>query len=32
MKRELNPKKDFLRSTLDTAFEMFYRGIKKERD
>jgi AcrR family transcriptional regulator len=31
-KRKLNPKKDFLRSTLDTAFEIFYRGIKKGKD
>jgi AcrR family transcriptional regulator len=29
-KRRINPKKDFLKSTLDQAFEIFCRGIKKE--
>jgi AcrR family transcriptional regulator len=28
-KRRINPKKDFLKSTLDEAFEVFCRGIKK---
>jgi len=28
-KRRINPKKDFLKSTLDQAFEIFCRGIKK---
>jgi len=27
-KRRLNPDKDFLKSTLDAAFDTFYRGIK----
>jgi AcrR family transcriptional regulator len=31
-KRKLNPQKNFLRSTLDTAFEIFYRGIRKSED
>ena len=30
-KKRHNPKKDFLKSTLDTAFEIFCRGIKKKR-
>ena len=29
-KRRINPKKDFLKPTLDQAFEIFCRGIKKE--
>ena len=29
-KRRINPKKDFLKSTLDRAFEMFCRGIEKD--
>jgi len=29
-KRRINPKKDFLKSTLDLAFEIFCRGIEKE--
>jgi AcrR family transcriptional regulator len=29
-KRRINPKKDFLKSTLDQAFEIFCRGIKKD--
>lgn len=29
-KRKLNPKKDFIKSTLDKAFEIFLRGIKKD--
>ncbi len=29
-KRRINPKKDFLRSTLDLAFEVFCRGIEKD--
>jgi AcrR family transcriptional regulator len=29
-KRRINPKKDFLKSTLDRAFEIFCRGIKKD--
>jgi len=28
-KRRINPKKDFLKSTLDRAFEIFCRGIEK---
>jgi AcrR family transcriptional regulator len=30
-KRKLNPQKDFLRSTLDTAFNIFFEGIQKNR-
>ena len=29
-KRRINPKKDFLKSTLDRAFEIFCRGIKAD--
>jgi hypothetical protein len=29
-KRRINPKKDFLKSTLDRAFEIFCRGIGKD--
>ena len=29
-RRKLNPKKDFLKSTLDKAFDIFCRGIRKE--
>jgi AcrR family transcriptional regulator len=29
-KRRINPKKDFLKSTLDRAFEIFCRGIEKD--
>ena len=29
-KRRINPRKDFLKPTLDRAFEIFCRGIKKE--
>ena len=29
-KRRINPRKDFLKSTLDQAFEIFCRGIKKD--
>jgi hypothetical protein len=28
-KRIINPKKDFLKSTLSLAFDVFARGIKK---
>ena len=28
-KRRINPKKDFLKSTLDRAFEIFCRGIER---
>ena len=28
-KRQLNPEKDFLKSTLDRAFDLFCKGIKK---
>ena len=28
-KRKINPKKDFLKPTLEKAFEIFWRGIKK---
>jgi len=30
-KKQLNPKKDFLKSTLDRAFEVFVKGIVKEK-
>jgi len=30
-KRRINPKKDFLKSTLDQAFEIFCRGVKKDK-
>jgi hypothetical protein len=29
-KRKINPKKNFLKPTLDRAFEIFCRGIKKQ--
>jgi AcrR family transcriptional regulator len=29
-KRSLNPRKDYLKSTLDTAFEIYCRGIRKK--
>jgi hypothetical protein len=29
-KRRLNPKKDFLKPTVDRAFDVFYRGIEKK--
>jgi hypothetical protein len=29
-KRRINPKKDFLKSTLNQAFDIFCRGIKKD--
>jgi hypothetical protein len=29
-KRQLNPQKDFLNTTLNRAFEIFIKGIKKE--
>jgi len=29
-KRKINPKKDFLRTTLDRAFEIFIKGIGRE--
>jgi hypothetical protein len=29
-KKKLNPDKDFLKSTLDAAFDTFYRGIKTD--
>jgi hypothetical protein len=28
-KRELNPKKDYLKSTLDQSFDVFLAGIRK---
>ena len=28
-KRKINPKKDFLKPTLDKAFDIFFRGIKR---
>jgi AcrR family transcriptional regulator len=31
-KKKLNPKKDFVKSTLDIAFDIFCRGIKKSKD
>jgi AcrR family transcriptional regulator len=31
-KKRINPKKDFLKSTLDQAFEIFCRGIKKIKE
>ena len=31
-KKKLNPKKDFVKSTLDKTFEIFYRGIMKNKD
>jgi AcrR family transcriptional regulator len=30
-KRRFNPKKDFLKSTLDTAFDIFCSGIRREK-